>query len=90
MRFGGGFGDIFRCRGGRSPSGESTIRLAWKERYRYGRIVGDVFLGNRHINTEIVHDGFAWWYRHYVPKAKQQERAEAEARTERRGLWRDK
>ena len=69
---------------------KSTVRVVWKEKDQYGRIVGDVFLGKRHINTEMVHDGFAWWYRHYAPKSKELERAEAEARKERRGLWHDK
>jgi endonuclease YncB( thermonuclease family) len=69
---------------------KSTVRVVWKEKDQYGWIVGDVFLGNRHINTEMTRDGFAWWYRQYSPNSKELERAEAEARKERRGLWRDK
>src|SRR4029077_10715052 len=74
---------------------EKTVRVVWKERDRYGRIVGDVHLidpsaGDRNINIEMVHDGWAWWYRAYAPKSKALEEAEAEARTEKRGLWRDK
>src|SRR6266446_10464116 len=67
-----------------------TVRVIWKEKDRYGRIVGDVYLGDRNVNTEMVHDGFAWWYRTYAPKSKLLEQAEAEARQERRGLWQDK
>jgi endonuclease YncB( thermonuclease family) len=69
---------------------EKTVRVVWKEKDRYGRIVGDVHLGDRNINVEMVHDGFAWWYRSFAPKSKELERAEAEARKERRGLWHDK
>jgi len=69
---------------------EQTVRIVWKEKDRYGRIVGDVHLGDRNINIEMVHDGFAWWYRTYAPKSKLLEAAEAEAKTEKRGLWHDK
>jgi endonuclease YncB( thermonuclease family) len=74
---------------------ERTVRVVWKEKDRYGRIVGDVHLadplaGDRNINIEMVRDGYAWWYRSYAPKSKWLEEAETEARNERRGLWRDK
>lgn len=69
---------------------EKAVRVVWKEKDQYGRIVGDVNLGDRNINIEMVHDGFAWWYRTYAPKSKLLEQAEAEAKKEKRGLWRDK
>jgi endonuclease YncB( thermonuclease family) len=69
---------------------EKTVRVLWKEKDRYGRIVGDVHFGDRDINREMVHDGFAWWYRQYAPKSKALEQAEAEAKKEKRGLWHDK
>lgn len=69
---------------------EKRVRVIWKERDRYGRIVGGVYLGDRNVNVEMVHDGFAWWYRQYAPKDKALERAEDEARKEKRGLWHDK
>ena len=69
---------------------EKNVRVVWKEKDRYGRIVGDVHLGDRNVNVEMVHDGFAWWYKTYAPKSKPLEQAEAEARKEKRGLWHDK
>lgn len=69
---------------------EKTVRVVWKEKDQYGRIVGDVNLGDRNINIEMVHDGFAWWYRTYAPKSRLLEQAEADARKAKRGLWRDK
>jgi endonuclease YncB( thermonuclease family) len=65
---------------------EKNVRVVWKEKDQYGRIVGDVHLGDRNINIEMVHDGFAWWYRAYAPKSKVLEQGEAEARKEKRGL----
>jgi endonuclease YncB( thermonuclease family) len=73
---------------------EKTVRVVWKEKDRYGRIVGDVWLpdraGERNINIEMVRDGWAWWYRTYAPRSKALESAETQARTERLGLWRDR
>lgn len=69
---------------------EKTVRVVWKDKDRYGRIVGDVHLGERNINVEMVSDGWAWWYRNYAPKSKALEVAEADARKEKRGLWHDK
>ena len=69
---------------------EKTVRVAWKEKDRYGRIVGDVHLGDRDVNLEMVREGWAWWYRTYAPKSKTLEQAEADAKREKRGLWRDK
>jgi endonuclease YncB( thermonuclease family) len=69
---------------------DQTVQVRWHEKDRYGRIVGDVYLGNRNINVEMVREGFAWWYRSYAPKSQVLEEAEAAAKQERRGLWHDR
>jgi endonuclease YncB( thermonuclease family) len=33
---------------------------------RYGRAVGHVWLGDRHINREMVREGHGWVYRKYL------------------------
>ena len=33
---------------------------------RYGRTVGHVWIGDRHINREMVRQGHAWVYRNYL------------------------
>jgi endonuclease YncB( thermonuclease family) len=72
---------------------ERDVRVVWKEKDQYGRIVGDVWLpdraGERNVNIEMVRDGYAWWYRRYAPRSKSLEAAETEARRDHRGLWRD-
>jgi endonuclease YncB( thermonuclease family) len=51
--------------------------------------LGEVKLGNRDINLEMVQDGMAW---HYVQYSKSKELAAAEeaARKAKKGLWVDK
>ena len=33
---------------------------------RYGRTIGHVWIGDRHINREMVREGHAWVYRQYL------------------------
>src|SRR5262245_51793332 len=42
-----------------------TVRVDWKQRDRYGRIVGRIYLGDRDISMEMVRDGGAWHYQRY-------------------------
>lgn len=65
------------------------VVIEWKEKDRYGRILGEVMLGRRHINLEMVQEGMAWHYVRYS-KSKELDRAEQEARHAGRGLWADK
>lgn len=68
------------------------VSVRWSKKDRYGRIVGTVMIGATNINLEQLKGGFAWYYRQYasdVPPENRSvyERAEAEARATRRGLW---
>lgn len=61
---------------------------------RYGRLVGTVIVGTTNANLEQLRSGLAWYYREYAGDVAPENRplyeaAEAEARTDRRGLWRD-
>ena len=62
------------------------VTINWKARDKYRRILGDVYLGERHINLEMVQEGWAW---HYVQYSKDAllAKAEKEAREAKRGLW---
>ncbi len=53
----------------------------------YGRALGIVWLGNHDINRELVREGDAWAYRHYL-KDDSLLAIEAAARQAKRGLWR--
>jgi endonuclease YncB( thermonuclease family) len=66
-----------------------TVRVDWKKRDRYKRIIGRVYLGDRDISLEMVKDGWAWHYKRYSKEAALAD-AEKEARKAGRGLWADK
>jgi len=48
---------------------KETVTVKVKNRDRYGRIIGEVFLPNGiSLNRELVRAGYAWWYSKYAPK----------------------
>ena len=69
--------------------GEKEVVVRWSKHDRYGRTLGDIYLGDRHINREMVRDGLAWHYKQYS-KSKELAEAEIEARNAKRRLWADK
>ena len=42
-----------------------SARVVEIDRDRYGRIVGQVYVGDPDINTELVRQGYVWVYRKY-------------------------
>lgn len=69
--------------------GLQRVRVEFKERDRYGRILGEVFLEDgRSLNREILKAGLAWWYRQYS-KDQSLGILETEAKNAGRGLWAD-
>jgi endonuclease YncB( thermonuclease family) len=63
-----------------------AVVIEWREKDRYGRTVGQVFVDGRWINREMVDDGWAWHYRKYS-KSEVLAYAESEAKAAKRGLW---
>ena len=55
---------------------------------RYQRILGRVYRGDLDVNAEQVCQGMAWVFRQYTKDASLYA-VEAEAREQKRGLWRD-
>ena len=82
------FGTKSKERMSEKVGGEEVV-VQWKEKDRYGRILGEVMIGSRHINLEMVQDGMAWHYTTYS-KSKELTDAENEARKAKTGLWVDK
>lgn len=64
------------------------VRVVWKEKDRYGRILGHVYVGAKWVNLELIKMGWAW---HYKESNKDLQLAQAEvgATTAKAGLWSD-
>ncbi len=65
---------------------KKRVRLVVVDEDQYGRLVAHVWLGDRHINRELVREGNAWVYTRYsTDEALLAE--QARAREQRLGLW---
>jgi len=65
---------------------DKRVRLEVIDVDRYGRQVAHVWLGERHVNRELVREGHAWVYTQYLRDPTLRE-DEASARRDRLGLW---
>lgn len=54
---------------------------------RYKRTIGTIYLNGADINAQMVANGYAWAYRKFSKKYTPQE---GKAKSQKRGLWRDK
>jgi micrococcal nuclease len=70
-----------------------SVRLAYSQRDRYGRILGQVFNNNcNDLNKLMLQAGMAWFYKAYACDLESERRqqyaaAESHARTQGLGLW---
>jgi endonuclease YncB( thermonuclease family) len=66
--------------------GGCDVDVSWRFTDRYGRRVGRVRCGEHDVNRELVREGHAWVYRHWLrdPTLLAEEQR---ARDEHRGLW---
>jgi endonuclease YncB( thermonuclease family) len=65
---------------------QKKIKILWKEKDQYDRVIGQLYIGSRYINQEMVEEGWAWNYEKYSSNneiAKSQENA----KTYKKGLW---
>lgn len=53
----------------------------------YGRMIGEIFVGRKSVNIQLVEIGMAWWYYRYAVNDEALQRAEQKARDRRLGLW---
>ena len=63
------------------------VKIEWlRGDFSYGRINGEIYLGERRICEEMISDGLAW---HYTQLSKDQNLAKAElaAKQAKKGLW---
>ena len=65
---------------------EKEVRIVVHDKDRYGRTVGDIYIGETLVNEKMIKDGWAWNYARYS-KSKHYAELEREAREAKRGLW---
>ena len=53
---------------------------------RYGRLVGQIYVDDTHVNRKMIQEGMAWVYRQYLKDESLLQDEEA-AREAKRGLW---
>lgn len=64
------------------------VRVEWTARDKYQRILGVVYADGKDINLAMLQMGYAWHYKRFDNNPVYAQ-AEAEARAQKRGLWRD-
>ncbi len=62
------------------------VKVVTHGKDRYGRVIGDVFVGGNSVNEIMVRQGWAWNFVKYS-KSPHLAELEHEARAEGRGLW---
>ena len=73
---------------------QKQVQVRSSKQDRYGRTVGQVFVGNMDVCLEQVKLGMAWHYKTYQREQSPEDRvlydrAESQAREQRVGLWQD-
>ncbi len=62
------------------------VQVHWEKQDMYKRVLGNITIGKRWINYEMVAEGWAWHYKQY-DKDKRFADAEVKAKAARKGLW---
>ena len=63
-----------------------TVRLTWKSKDNFERLLAQVYDGEKHINMEMIKSGMAWHFKRYN-KDETLAKAETEAKEAKKGLW---
>jgi len=64
------------------------VKVYYHKKDRYGRVLGEVYVGNINVNEAMLKAGYAWHFKKYS-KDKHLERLEYLARKNKKGLWSD-
>lgn len=65
---------------------DHPIRVTWRKKDNFERLLAQVYVGEKHINSEMIREGHAWHFKRYN-QSEQLAACEAEAKKEKRGLW---
>lgn len=65
---------------------DQKVKLTWKDKDAYDRLLAQVYLEDKHINKEMLSMGMAWHFKRYN-KSEELAKIESEAREVKKGLW---
>ena len=65
-----------------------VVQVQWEKRDKYGRILGDMPIGEVNANLEMVKSGLVWYYKRFDTTTIFAQ-AENDARVKKVGLWKD-
>ncbi|MFM9063695.1 MAG: thermonuclease family protein [Pirellula sp.] len=65
---------------------DSDVRVRWKKKDNFERLLAQVYRGEKHINAEMIRSGNAWHFKRYNQSQALAD-LELEAKKEKRGLW---
>ncbi len=63
-----------------------SVRLTWKSKDNFDRLLAQVYVGDKHINLELIQTGMAWHFKRYN-KDETLAKSETAAREAKKGLW---
>lgn len=71
------------------------VTVDYQKKDKYGRVVGKILLNNTDVCLEQLKRGMAWHYKQYAKEQPKEDQetyslAEQQAKTELKGLWKDK
>jgi endonuclease YncB( thermonuclease family) len=65
---------------------DQSVKVQWSAKDKFERPLAQVFLDDKHINLEMLKLGMAWHFKRYN-KSEELAAAEAQAKSEKKGLW---
>jgi endonuclease YncB( thermonuclease family) len=65
---------------------DQKVKLTWKSKDTYDRLLAQVYLEDKHINVEMLRSGMAWHFKRYN-KSEELAKIESEAKQAKKGLW---
>jgi endonuclease YncB( thermonuclease family) len=67
---------------------KKELRISWKSKDNFERLLAQVYVGNTHINSEMLKSGMAWHFKRYN-KSEALAKLEVEAKEAKKGLWKN-
>jgi micrococcal nuclease len=67
---------------------KKELRITWKSKDNFERLLAQVYVGDMHINSEMLKSGMAWHFKRYN-KSETLAKLEVEAREAKKGLWKN-